>query len=143
MGLIFVSVEQLESRRRKKEQCSRSLVGNATDSWRRELMALAQQVKSSLIVPDEREPQLHRSRSSLRSHERIASSLSDHHPTGYGEHEVSKRLLNRRESAQSIKPVTPHARPELEPANSDENQDPGIWVQPTAISPCFSPSYVF
>ena len=113
------------------------LLDNATDVWRQELMDLAQQVKTSLVSPDDQELHFHQVRSSrLQKHrqKRSTSSTLSNYSEENDDPSHPKRLLHRRASSQYQRSQVPKSKtfvekPEPEQMNNDENQDPGIWVQ--------------
>jgi hypothetical protein len=108
-------------------------IDNTADTWRQELMGLAQQVQASLIPTDESQ---HSRLSRLHHHhhaKRSRSSISSYHPDEKDEQNISKRLLNRRASAryprsQLTKSKISNDKNEQESSVNNENQDAGIWV---------------
>ena len=100
-------------------------------------MDLAQEVKTSLTSPDDQELHAHQFRSSrLQKHhqKRSTSSTLSNYSEDNDELSNAKRLLQRRISSQHqrghvAKSRTFTDKPEPEPTNNDENQDPGIWVK--------------
>jgi hypothetical protein len=100
-------------------------------------MELAQQVKSSLTPADDPEQQYRQSRSTrlnkIRT-KRSSSSVSNYNQEENDEQNVSKRLLRKRTSLcyhrpQVTKPKITNEKSEQEQPTTDENQDPGIWVE--------------
>ncbi|CAF4570777.1 unnamed protein product [Rotaria socialis] len=107
---------------------------NAMHDWRQELMGLARQVQSSLVLLNE--GQQTRPKRSSRSHYRRAnSSMPNHHLEQISEESTPKRSPNRHQTARYSLPIL--AKPKLsialneqESSNINENQDPGIWLLP-------------
>ncbi|CAF0749543.1 unnamed protein product [Rotaria sordida] len=102
---------------------------NTMHDWRQELMGLARQVQSSLVLNES-----HQSRSARsiqhRSRRPTSSKPNSRLNENY-EQNISKRLLNRR---YQLSPVTKSKIPidnnERESSINNENQDSGIWLLP-------------
>lgn len=101
--------------------------------WRQELMGLARQVQSSLVVLNETQ-QLRTVRSSKRPNKRVYSSIPNYRAEDYSEENITKRLSNRRQTKTNYalpliaKPRIPIDAKEPEQSTDNENQDHGIWV---------------
>ena len=106
-------------------------------------MELAQQVKTSLIVPDDQDTFYHSPRTSRlqrhhphsHSNKRSTSSVLSNYSEDNDDNQPNKRLLNRRISQQSFqrvqstKPKSSVEKSEQDLTNNlDESQDSGIWV---------------
>ncbi|CAF2311438.1 unnamed protein product [Rotaria sp. Silwood2] len=110
---------------------------NVADSWRQQLMELAQQVKTSLTPADEQEQCIRSSRSARLSkhrHKRSCTTASNCNVEENDEQNISKRLLNRNASPRYQSPrITKsklNEKTEQEQPGNDENQDSGIWLIP-------------
>ena len=108
------------------------IIGNSSEVWRQELMEMAQQVKSSLTLANQRQQYCHSPRSSrLNKHrcKRMSSSLSRCNYEEDDEKVPSKRLLYRRTSHRSPTPRSKcDEKSEHEQTAHDNYQDSGIWV---------------
>ena len=99
-------------------------------------MELAQQVKSSFIPVDESEQYFRHSRSPRLNRyfpKRSTSSVSSAIVEDNDEQNISKRLFHQRtnpryQQAKEKKPKPVSDKSEIESTNTDDNQDPGIWV---------------
>lgn len=102
---------------------------NTADTWRQELMGLAQQVQSSLgpIQP---------SRSNQLRSRRISSAISSLEDNN--EQNISKRLLNRRPVTRYAPSYTFRSQLAIDEneeatSNGSKTEDAGIWVIPSHI----------
>ncbi|CAF0992597.1 unnamed protein product [Rotaria magnacalcarata] len=130
----YVKPSTNDSLVKKTNRLGLHCIDNAMHDWRQELMGLARQVQSSLVLLNEGQ-QTRPTRSSRRHYRRGNSSMPNHHLEQISEENTPKRSSNRHQTSRCPLPIL--AKPKLsidlneqESSNINENQDPGIWLLP-------------